>query len=104
MQASDDALLPRRPASTAGGANTTRNQPRRIILHDADARLLQSRRNAWHEAIPFEEARGYPEAVQRYLGLYSARLPRRKTPASCGASNAKTLQEHLALLPAKAGA
>lgn len=53
-----------------GGANTTLNQPRRVISTSWTLGFLKSE-EAWHAAIPMEEARHYPELVQRYLGLFS---------------------------------
>lgn len=95
MRAGDVLLLGGRLIH-GGGANTTRDRPRRIISTTWSLGFFKSE-EAWHEAIPLEEARTYPEVVQRYLGLYSPGY-RDEEPGFLWRVDSKTLQEHLGLV------
>lgn len=95
MRAGDVLLLGGRLVH-GGGANTTRDRPRRIISTTWSLGFFKSE-EAWHEAIPLDEARGYPEVVQRNLGLYSPAY-RDEEPGFLWRVDSKTLQEHLGLV------
>lgn len=94
MRAGDALLLTGRLVH-GGGANTTANRSRRLISTSWSLGFFKSE-EAWHIAIPLEEARHYPARVQRYLGLYSPSLLG-ELPGFLWRVDAKPLEEHLQL-------
>lgn len=94
MQAGDALLLTGRLVH-GGGANSTANRSRRVISTSWSLGFFKSE-EAWHVAVPFEEARQYPARVQRYLGLYSPSY-QAEQPGFLWRVDAKPLEEHLHL-------
>ncbi len=79
-----------------GGANVTRDRPRRVISTTWTAGFFKSE-EAWHHAVPLEEARDYPEIVQRYLGLFSPSFHDER-PGFLWRVDSVPLEEHLGLV------
>jgi ectoine hydroxylase-related dioxygenase (phytanoyl-CoA dioxygenase family) len=93
-----DALLLTGRLVHGGGANVTKDRPRRVISTAWTLGFLKSE-EAWHFAIPLDEARTYPEIVQRYLGFYSPAY-RDEEPGFLWRVDSLPLQKYLKLTPA----
>lgn len=95
MRAGDVLLLGGRLIH-GGGANSTKDRSRRVISTSWNLSFFKSE-EAWHEAIPLDQARHYPEIVQRYLGLFSP-CYNDEEPGFLWRVDSKPLQEHLGLV------
>lgn len=78
-----------------GGANVTKDRPRRV-LSTAFAISFFMGEEAWPFVIPVEEVRTYPKQVQGYLGFRSVSFAGEE-PGFLWRVEAQPLEEHLAL-------
>lgn len=78
-----------------GGANITKDRSRRV-LSTAFAIAFFMGEEAWPFAIPREEAKTYPEQVQRYLGFRSISFAGEQ-PGFLWRVETRPLEEHLKL-------
>jgi len=78
-----------------GGANVTKDRPRRVLSTAFSIAFFMGE-EAWPFAIPLEEARTYPEQVQRYLGFRSASFAGEK-PGFLWRVETRPLEEKLGL-------
>jgi hypothetical protein len=78
-----------------GGANVTKDRPRRVLSSGFSLGVLLGE-EAWPHAISVDEVRTYPERLQAYLGFHSISL-KGERPGFLWRVQSRPLEQHLGL-------